>query len=182
MKWLDTIRAYRKIDPAAKSNLEVMLLYPGVWAVFLYRIAHLLYGIKFYFLARLISQIARFITGIEIHPGAQIGERFVIDHGTGSVIGETSIIGDDVMLYHGVTLGSTVLLDKKRHPTVGNNVTIGTGATILGNINIGNNVTIGAQSMVLADVADNLVVVGLHKKVKNEKSIWYKIHNTISSS
>lgn len=166
MRWLDTVRAYRKNDPAAKSNLEVLLLYPGVWATFLYRIAHFFYKIKFYFLARLISQIARFFTGIEIHPGAVIGKRFVIDHGMGIVIGETTIIGDDVMLYHGVTLGSVVLLDKKRHPTIGNNVIIGTDAVILGNINIGNNVIIGAQATVLADIADNQVVVGLHKKVK----------------
>ena len=166
MKWLDTVRSYRKIDPSAKSNLEVLILFPGIWAVGIYRIAHMLYNIKFFFLARLLSQIARFITGIEIHPGAQIGERPVIDHGTGVVIGETSIIGNDVLIYHGVTLGSTVLKDKKRHPTIGNNVTIGTSATILGNITVGNNVTIGAQAIVLADVLDDKVVVGLYKGEK----------------
>lgn len=166
MKWLDTVRAYRKKDPSAKSNLEVLILFPGIWAVGIYRIAHMFYNIKLFFLARLLSQIARFITGIEIHPGAVIGERFVIDHGTGVVIGETSIIGNDVLMYHGVTLGSRVLKDKKRHPTIGNNVTIGTSATILGNINIGNNVTIGAQATVLADVLDDKVVVGLYKGEK----------------
>lgn len=166
MKWLDTVRSYRKHDPAAKSNLEVLLLYPGMWATGFYRVSHFFYKLKLYFLARLISQIARFFTGIEIHPGAQIGERFVIDHGIGVVIGETTIIGDDVMIYHGVTLGSVLLRDKKRHPTVGNNVIIGSGATVLGNIKIGNNVMIGAQATVLADIADDQVVVGLHKKVK----------------
>ena len=163
MKWLDTVRAYRKNDPAAKSNLEVILLYPGIWATFFYRIAHVLYKIRLYFFARLLSQIARFLTSIDIHPGAIIGERFVIDHGMGVVIGETTIIGDDVMLYHGVTLGSTVLKDKKRHPTIGNNVIIGTDATVLGNISIGNNVKIGAKATVLADVKDDQVIVGLYK-------------------
>ncbi len=163
MKWLDTVRAYRKNDPAAKSNLEVILLYPGIWATFFYRIAHVLYKTRLYFFARLLSQIARFLTSIDIHPGAIIGERFVIDHGMGVVIGETTIIGDDVMLYHGVTLGSTVLKDKKRHPTIGNNVIIGTDATVLGNISIGNNVKIGAKATVLADVKDDQVIVGLYK-------------------
>lgn len=178
MRWLDTVRAYRKQDPAAKSNLEVMLLYPGIWATFAYRISHLFYKIHFYFLARLISHLARFLTGIEIHPGAQIGERFVIDHGIGVVIGETSIIGDDVMLYHGVTLGATVFNDIKRHPTIENNVIIGTGATLLGNINIGNNVTIGAKSLVLADVADDKVVVGVYKGEKWKKTQTNIIPNT----
>lgn len=164
MRWLDTVRAYRKQDPSAKSNIEVLLLYPGIWATFYYRVAHFFYEIKLYFLARLISHIAKFITGIEIHPGAVIGERFVIDHGAGVVIGETAIIGNDVLIYHGVTLGSTVLKDKKRHPTIGNNVIIGTGATILGDIAIGNNVKIGAKALVLTDVADNEVVVGLYKR------------------
>lgn len=168
MRWLDTVRAYRKQDPSAKSNIEVLLLYPGIWATFYYRISHFFYNIKFYFLARLISHIAKFITGIEIHPGTVIGERFVIDHGAGVVIGETAIIGNDVLIYHGVTLGSAVLKDVKRHPTIGNNVIIGTGATILGDITIGNNVKIGAKALVLADVADNQVVVGLHKRWLNE--------------
>lgn len=169
MKWLDTVRAYRKQDPAAKSNLEVILLYPGIWATFFYRISHFFYKVKLYFIARLISHLARFFTGIEIHPGAIIGQRLVIDHGMGVVIGETAIIGDDVLIYHGVTLGSTVLKDKKRHPTIGNNVIIGTDSTILGNINIGNNVKIGAKSLVLADIDDNQVVVGLHKRWEDEQ-------------
>ena len=164
MKWLETVKAYRKVDPAAKSNIEVILLYPGIWATFYYRIANFFYKLNLYFIARLISHLARFITGIEIHPGAQIGQRFVIDHGMGVVIGETSIIGNDVVIYHGVTLGSTVLLDKKRHPTIGDNVIIGTDAAILGDIKIGNNVKIGAKALVLADVADGQVIVGLHKR------------------
>ena len=166
MKWLDTVKAYRKNDPSAKSNIEVLLLFPGIWATFFYRIAHFLYDIKLFFLARFLSQFARFFTGIEIHPGATIGQRFVIDHGNGVVIGETSIIGNDVVIYHGVTLGSRILKNTKRHPTIGNNVKIGAGAVVLGDINIGNNVTIGASATVIADVLDDQVVTGLHKKVK----------------
>ena len=122
------IRAAQKRDPAAKSFLEIILLYPGLHALVYYRIGHVLYKIKLFFLARLLSQIGRFFTGIEIHPGAKIGKRFFIDHGLGVVIGETAIVGDDVLLYQGSTLGGTGIVKGKRHPTLGNNVVIGAGA------------------------------------------------------
>ena len=148
-------------DPAARSKLEVFLLYPCIHALISYRIAHFLYRHKVFFLARFISQIARFFTGIEIHPGATIGKGLFIDHGMGVVIGETAEIGDDVLLYHGVTLGGTGKDKGKRHPTVGNNVVIGTGAKVLGPINIGNNVKIGANSVVLRDVPEGATAVGI---------------------
>jgi len=148
-------------DPAARSKLEVFLLYPCIHALFSYRIAHFLYRHKVFFLARFISQIARFFTGIEIHPGATIGKGLFIDHGMGVVIGETAEIGDDVLLYHGVTLGGTGKDKGKRHPTVGSNVVIGTGAKVLGPINIGNNVKIGANSVVLRDVPEGSTAVGI---------------------
>lgn len=152
-------------DPAARSKLEVFLLYPSIHALIAYRIAHKLYKHKWFFLARLISQIGRFITGIEIHPGAKIGKGLFIDHGMGVVIGETAEVGDDVTIYHGVTLGGTGKHKGKRHPTVGNNVIIGTGAKVLGPINIGNNVKIGANSVVLKDIDDNKTAVGIPAKV-----------------
>ena len=148
-------------DPAARSKIEVFLLYPCIHALISYRIAHFFYKHKMYFLARFISQIARFFTGIEIHPGATIGKGLFIDHGMGVVIGETAEIGDDVLLYHGVTLGGTGKDKGKRHPTVGNSVVIGTGAKVLGPINIGNNVKIGANSVVLRDVPDGSTSVGI---------------------
>lgn len=159
-----------KNDPAARSFLEVLLLYPCVHATIYYRVAHGLYKRKLYFLARLISQFARFITGIEIHPGAKIGKGFFIDHGMGVVIGETAEIGDNVTLYHGVTLGGTGKDQGKRHPTVGNNVMIGSGAKILGPIYIGDNSKIGANSVVLKDVPPNSTVVGIPGKVVNKKA------------
>ena len=148
-------------DPAARSKIEVFLLYPCIHALISYRIAHFLYRHKMFFLARFISQIARFSTGIEIHPGATIGKGLFIDHGMGVVIGETAEIGDDVLLYHGVTLGGTGKDKGKRHPTVGNNVVIGTGAKVLGPINIGNNAKIGANSVVLRDVPKGATAVGI---------------------
>lgn len=148
-------------DPAARSKIEVFLLYPCIHALISYRIAHFLYKHKMFFLARFISQIARFSTGIEIHPGATIGKGLFIDHGMGVVIGETAEIGDDVLLYHGVTLGGTGKDKGKRHPTVGNNVVIGTGAKVLGPINIGNNAKIGANSVVLRDVPEGATAVGI---------------------
>ena len=148
-------------DPAARNVFEVMLLYPGFHVLVYYRIAHFFYKMKLFFIARLISQIARFFTGIEIHPGAVIGKNFFIDHGVGVVIGETAIIGDNVTIFHGVTLGGTGKEKGKRHPTVGNNVFIGSGAKILGNINIGNNVKIGANAVILKNVEDNSTVVGV---------------------
>lgn len=148
-------------DPAARSKLEVFLLYPCIHALISYRIGHFFYKHKMFFLARFISQIARFFSGIEIHPGATIGRGLFIDHGMGVVIGETAEVGDDVLLYHGVTLGGTGKDKGKRHPTVGNGVVIGTGAKVLGPIKIGNNAKIGANSVVLRDVPEGATSVGI---------------------
>lgn len=151
-------------DPAARSKIEVFLLYPTIHALIAYRISHYLYINKLFFLARLISQISRFFTGIEIHPGAKIGRGLVIDHGMGVVIGETAEIGDNVLLYHGVTLGGTGKDKGKRHPTVGNNVVIGAGAKVLGPIYIGSNSKIGANSVVLNNVPEGATAVGIPAK------------------
>lgn len=160
-----------KEDPAARSKLEVFLLYPSINALIVYRIAHKLYNKKCFFLARLLSQLARFFTGIEIHPGAKIGKGLFIDHGMGVVIGETAEVGDNVTIYHGVTLGGTGKDKGKRHPTVKDNVIIGAGAKVLGPITIGNNVKIGANSVVLKDVPDNATAVGIPAKliIKDKK-------------
>ncbi len=152
-------------DPAANSVLEIVLCYPGFHAVLLHRLSHKLYRGGFRLLARVISQIGRSHTGIEIHPGATIGRRFFIDHGMGVVIGETTEIGDDVVLYQNVTLGGTGNERGKRHPTIGNNVVIGTGAKVLGNIVIGNHVRVGAGSVVIRPVPDNSTVVGIPGRV-----------------
>lgn len=151
--------AYKNYDPAAKSIFEIFFLYPGPRAVFIHRIAHFLYGIRLFFIARLVADISRTLTGIEIHPGAKIGKRLVIDHGVGCVIGETAEIGDDCIIFHGVTLGGLKFDPVKRHPTIGNNVMIGTGAKVLGPITIGNNCKIGANAVVLKPMAENAVVV-----------------------
>jgi serine O-acetyltransferase len=148
-------------DPAARSRLEIYLCYSGLHALWFYRCNHWLWGHNFFLLARWLSQVARFLTGIEIHPGAQIGRRFFIDHGLGVVIGETAIVGDDVLLYQGVTLGGTGKEQGKRHPTLLDNVVVGGGAKILGNITIGRNCRIGAGSVVLRDVPDDSTVVGV---------------------
>ena len=165
MHILEDIRAYKKNDPAARSGIEVLLLYNGLHATFWYRIAHWLHIHKFRFTARMISQITKFWTGIEIHPGATIGRRLVIDHGTGIVIGETAEIGDDCLLYQGVTLGGTGKDVGKRHPTLGNNVMVGSGAKVLGPFKVGNNVRIAANSVVLREVPDNATVVGVPGRV-----------------
>ena len=167
------IQIVLKYDPAARSAFEVLLLYPSIHALINHRIAHKLYKKKHFFLARLLSQISRFFTGIEIHPGATIGKGLFIDHGMGVVIGETAEIGDDVLIYHGVTLGGTGKDTGKRHPTVGNNVVIGCGAKVLGPINIGNNVKIGANSVVLKDVPDDSTTVGIPavNKIKGKEEI-----------
>jgi serine O-acetyltransferase len=159
---IDTI--FRE-DPAAKSVVEILTCYPGFHAVLAHRLAHTLYRWRVPLLPRVISQVSRFFTQIEIHPGASIGHRFFIDHGSGVVIGETAIIGDDVLLYQGVTLGGTGGERGKRHPTLGNRVVIGTGAKVLGNINIGDNVKIGAGSVVVHNVPDNSTVVGVPGRV-----------------
>lgn len=147
-------------DPAAKNLLEVILCYPGLHALIAYRFAHRLYKSKIPLLPRIISYITRIVTGIEIHPAAQIGRRFFIDHGEGVVIGETTIIGDDVLIYQQVTLGGTGKETGKRHPTLGNHVVVGAGAKILGNITIGDNVRIGAGAVVVEEVPENSTVVG----------------------
>jgi len=162
------IKAAQKRDPAAKSFIEVILLYPGIHALVFYRIAHAFYIIHLFFLARFLSQVARFFTGIEIHPGAKIGKRFFIDHGLGVVIGETAIIGDDVLLYQGVTLGGTGLFKGKRHPTLGNNVVVGGGAKVLGNITVGDNSYIGANAVVIKDVPPNSTVVGIPGRITRQ--------------
>jgi len=157
----EDIAAVKDRDPAARSSLEIILLYSGLHALWGYRFHHWLWIHGWQFPARALSQFARFITGIEIHPGAQIGRRFFIDHGMGVVIGETTIVGDDVTLYQGVTLGGTGKESGKRHPTIGNNVVVGAGAKVLGNIAIGENCRIGSGSVVLRDVPDNSTVVGV---------------------
>jgi serine O-acetyltransferase len=159
---IDTI--FRE-DPAARSVLEIVLCYPGLHAILLHRLAHRLYGWKVPLAPRVISQTGRFFTGIEIHPGATIGRRFFIDHGMGVVIGETAEIGDDVLLYQGVTLGGTGNEKGKRHPTLGNHVVVGSGAKVLGNIRVGDNVKIGAGSVVVHPVPDNSTVVGIPGRV-----------------
>ena len=157
-------------DPAAKSSLEIILLYQGFHALILHRLAHKLYKLKIPFLPRLISQISRFITGIEIHPGATIGKNFFIDHGMGVVIGETAIIGDNCLVYQGVTLGGTGKEKGKRHPTIGNNVTLGAGAILLGDINIGDNSNVGAGSVVIKSAKENSTLVGVPARVVKEKN------------
>jgi serine O-acetyltransferase len=150
-----------EFDPAARSRLEVFLCYSGLHAVWFQRVTHWLWNHRFFFLARWLSQVARWLTGIEIHPGAQIGRRLFIDHGMGVVIGETAIVGDDVTLYQGVTLGGTGKEHGKRHPTLLDNVVVGGGAKILGNITVGRNCRIGAGSVVLRSVPDDSTVVGV---------------------
>ena len=157
-------------DPAARSKLEVFLLYPSVHARIAHIISHFLYNHKWFFSARVISQISRFLTGIEIHPGAKIGEAILIDHGMGVVIGETAEIGNRVVIYHGTTLGGTGKDTGKRHPTVGNDVFIGAGSKILGPINIGSNSKIGANSVVLKDVPEGATVVGIAAKIVRVKN------------
>jgi serine O-acetyltransferase len=157
----EDVATVRERDPAAKSRLEVFLCYSGLHAVWFYRINHWLWNHGFWLLARWLSQVARFLTGIEIHPGAKIGRRLFIDHGLGVVIGETAIVGDDVTLYQGVTLGGTGKEHGKRHPTIEDEVVIGGGAKVLGNITVGRNCRIGAGSVVLRNVPENSTVVGV---------------------
>ena len=158
--YLDAKNIMQK-DPAARNILEVMLLYPGFHILVYHRIAHFFYINKCFFLARIISQVGRFFTGIEIHPGEQIGRRLFIDHGMGIVIGETATVGNDCTIYHNATLGGTGKDKYKRHPDLGNNVMVGSGAKVLGPIKIGNNVKIGANAVVLKDVPNNTTVVGV---------------------
>lgn len=164
----EQIKLIRKKDPAIKTNLEA-ILYPNFKVMLYYKLAHKLYLKRHYFWARYLSEKAKRKTGIEIHPGATIGKNFFIDHGTGVVIGQTTIIGDNVMLYHGVTLGGTKNIQGKRHPTILNNCIIGAGAKVLGNITIGENSKIGAGSVVTKDVPNNSIVVGIPGKCINKK-------------
>ena len=159
------LAAYQRRDPAARSKLEIFLLYPGVHAVLYHRAAHWLCRHRRFFLARCVSQWSRFWTGIEIHPGAQIGRRLVIDHGSGIVIGETAEIGDDCLLYQGVTLGGTGKDQGKRHPTLGNNVMVGSGAKVLGPLTVGDNARIAAGAVVLRAVPANSTAVGVPARI-----------------
>lgn len=161
----DLLKAYTRNDPAARGMLEVLLLYPGVKAIFFHRIAHVLYRANIPFFPRLVSEFSRFLTGIDIHPGAKIGRRVLLDHGMGLVIGETAEVGDDVLLYQGVTLGGTQTQKVKRHPTLGNRVVVGAGAKVLGNIRIGDDSRIGANSVVIKDVPEGSTVVGIPGKI-----------------
>ena len=161
MRLKETIEAYRRNDPAARSGWEVFWLYNGLHATMYYRVAHWLYEHRLRFLGRWVSQFARRRTGIEIHPGAKIGRRLVIDHGMGIVIGETAEIGDDVLIYHGVTLGGTGKDRGKRHPTIGNNVLIGCGAKVLGPFTVGDNARIAAGAVVLSAVPEDCTAVGV---------------------
>lgn len=159
---IDFLKAYKRLDPSASGLLEIALLYPGPKAIFIHRIAHFFYKIHLFFVARLFSEIGRWLTGIEIHPGAKIGKRLVIDHGMGVVIGETAIIGNDCLVYHGVTLGGTSQNKNiRRHPKVGHNVLIGAGAKILGGIEVQDNVKIGANSVVTTNCPANSTIVGI---------------------
>ncbi len=174
---ISLIRAYRKYDPATHRMsriellLEVVFLYPGVKALVLHRIAHFLHQLRVPFFPRLVGEFSRFLTGIEIHPGAKIGKNLIIDHGIGVVIGETAEIGDDCLIYHGVTLGGVHLNPVKRHPTIGNNVVIGAGAKVLGNIVIGDYCRIGANSVVIKDTPSYSTVTGIPAKIMSQKGV-----------
>ncbi len=165
----EDIRVVFERDPAARSRLEVLTAYPGLHAVAMHRLAHRLWGWHWYWLARVLSHVGRWFTGIEIHPGATIGRRLFIDHGMGVVIGETAVIGDDCTLYHGVTLGGTTWKKEKRHPTLGTNVVVGAGAKILGPIAVGDSARIGSNSVVVRDVPAGATVVGIPGRVVTRK-------------
>ncbi len=177
----EDIQTIYEKDPAAENILEVLFCYPGLHALILHRIAHKLNYWKIPLIPRIISNISRFFTGIEIHPSATIGRRFFIDHGMGVVIGATTIIGDDVLLYQGVTLGGTGNEHGKRHPTLGNNIVVGSGAKVLGNIEIGSNSRIGAGSVVVDNVPENSTVVGIPGRIVKQKLLiqGQLMHNRI---
>lgn len=177
----EDIQTIYEKDPAAENLMEVIFCYPGLHALILHRIAHKLRYWKIPFIPRLISSFSRFLTGIEIHPGARIGNKFFIDHGMGVVIGETTIIGDNVLLYQGVTLGGTGKEHGKRHPTLGDNIVVGSGAKILGNITIGSNSRVGAGSVIIDDVPDNSTVVGIPGRIVHQKLLveGQLLHNRI---
>lgn len=171
-RWLrEDVKMVFERDPAAKSVWEVIFCYPGLHAIWLHRIAHFFWTKRLYFVGRLLSHVNRFLTGVEIHPGAHIGRRFFIDHGAGVVIGETAEIGDDVTMYQGVVLGGVSLAKKKRHPTVGNKVVIGAGGIILGPVNIGEGSKIGAGSVVLSDIPAYTSATGIPAKSAGEHRV-----------
>ena len=161
----DLIKFVKANDPAIRNVFEIFLCYPGLHAIWIYRISHIFYNCRLFLIARIINYIGRMLTGVDIHPGAKIGKRLFIDHAQGVVIGETAIVGDDVVIFHGATLGGTGKDKGKRHPTVGNNVLIGCGAKVLGNITIGDNAKIGANAVVLKDVPANSTAVGIPAKL-----------------
>lgn len=160
----ELIRAYKSYDPAAKSFLEIALLYPGPKAIFFHRLSHFFYRMGLFFIARFFCEAGRFLTGIEIHPGAKLGRRLVIDHGMGIVVGETAEVGDDCLIFQGVTLGGVSFEQKKRHPTLGNKVVIGSGAKVLGPITLGDGAKVGANSVVTKSVPAGATVVGIPAK------------------
>lgn len=176
----ETVRAYRERDPAARSNLEVLLCYPGLHSLGFHAVARFFWQHKWYLAGRYVSNLGRFFTGIEIHPGAKIGRRLIIDHGLGVVIGETAEIGDDVYIYHQVTLGGTSSEHGKRHPTIGNNVIIGAGAKVLGAIEIGDGARIGANAVVVAPVPAGTTVVGIPARPvdRNEAKPRFEAYGT----
>jgi len=163
----ELLKAYKKNDPSIKTYIEILLLLPGPKAIFFHRLGHFFYKIGLFFLARLISEVSRFITGIEIHPGAKIGKNLVIDHGMGVVIGETAIVGSDCLIYHGVTLGGVEAdASGRRHPKLGNRITVGAGAKILGAINVEDDVKVGAGAVVITDCPQGVTMVGMPAKAK----------------
>ena len=171
MKFIEDIQSVFDRDPAARNTFEIITCYSGVQAMLFYRLAHRLWLLKLKWLARFISMLARWLTGVEIHPGATIGRRFFIDHGMGVVIGETAEIGNDCTLYHGVTLGGTTWNKGKRHPTLGNNVVIGAGAKILGPITLGNDVRVGSNSVVVKSVDNSQTVVGVPARLLKDSKV-----------
>jgi len=166
----EDIRCVFERDPAARSTVEVLTAYPGLHALLVHRLSHKLWRARWFWLARFISHLSRWLTGIEIHPGARIGRRFFIDHGMGVVVGETAVIGNDCTLYHGVTLGGTTWKKVKRHPTLGNNVVVGAGAKVLGPVDIGDYARIGSNSVVVKDVPDHATVVGIPGRVLADRA------------
>ena len=178
--WLD-VKAVQARDPAARSALEVLLLYQGVHALILHRFAHWFYRKRLFFIARLISQISRFFTLIEIHPGAQLGHGILIDHGCGVVIGETAVVGDNCTIYQGVTLGGVGLNKGKRHPTLGNNVTVGCGAKILGAFEVGDNCSIAANAVLLKPLEDNVTAVGIPARPVKKDGVRLPPQKTVHS-
>ena len=178
----EDIKCVFERDPAARHTLEIITCYPGVHALLLHRLSHRLWNLKLKWIARLLSNLGRFLTGIEIHPGAKIGRRFFIDHGIGVVIGETSEIGDDCTLYHGVTLGGTSWEKGKRHPTLGNNIIIGAGAKVLGPINIGENARIGSNAVVVNNVSSGATIVGVPGRPIEQKDGDFKQESILNSS